>query len=253
MLTLPKSLGITRSTKSEQALVDKTRRWLEQDDRKSGVHASDLLDPRMAYFRTKYPAPIPDRLVNMFVVGKIAHAIVLSAVDGAPGLNPESDEGSVWSKELEIWYSPDKTLNGIPRELKTTRSPYEAIYPKDLALYCEQLMIYMAAQNSTVGQLWILYLNLRDEEGNTAPQWRAFTVRVSQEELDEYKKQLKTTRALLQLAKDTGTFSQLPLCREFKCGKKRCEYWEQCQPQGRYGKPDATWRREAKQLAKGEA
>lgn len=251
MLTLPKTLEITRSTKSEQALVDKSRKWLEQDGRKTGIHASDLLDPRMAYFRHKHPGPIPDRLVNMFIVGKIAHALVLSAVDGAKGLNPESDEGSVWSEELGIWYSPDKTLSGIPRELKTTRSPYEAKYPKDLAMYCEQLMIYMAAQNSTVGQLWILYLNLRDEEGNTAPQWRAFTVRVSQQELDVYKAYLLGTRQLLEGARKVGKHDALPLCREFKCGKKKCEYWDECKPVGRYDRPDATWRREAKLAEKG--
>jgi len=253
MLTLPKSIAITRSLKSEETLISKSRKWLTQEERKDGIHASDLLDPRMAFFRRKHPAPIPDRLVNMFIVGKIGHAIVLSAVDGAKGLNPESDEGSIWSEELKIWYSPDKTLGGIPRELKTTRSPDEAVYPKDLALYCEQLMIYMAAQNSTVGQLWILYLNLRDEEGNTAPQWRAFTIRVTQEELDEYKRQLKQTAATLEYASKKDDPTGLPLCREFKCGKKRCEYWEECQPEGRYGRPDATWRREAKQLAKGTA
>jgi hypothetical protein len=204
----------------------------------------------MAYYKAKHPSPLPDRLVNMFLVGKIGHAIVLSAVDGVPGISLASDGGSEWSEDLKIWYSPDKTLSGIPRELKTTRSPYEAKYPKDLALYCEQLLIYMAAQNSTVGQLWILYLNLRDEEGNTAPQWRAFTVRVSQEDLDLYKARLRQTRLGLEYAREKDDPVGLPLCREFKCGLKRCEYWEECKPDGRYGRPDATWRREAKQSEK---
>lgn len=241
MLKLPESLTIERSPKTEQALLDRSRKWLEQDERKPGVHASDLMDPRIAFFKRKHPAPISDRLVNMFLVGKIGHIIVLSAVDGADGLNMESDEGSSWSEDLEIWYSPDKTLNGIPRELKTTRSYFEPKTHTDLALYVEQLAIYMSARNTTTGQLWVLYLNLKDADGKTAPQWRAYTVKMNQEDLDGYKAQLKQTRKELVLAWETGDFQQLPLCRKFKCGKKNCEYWEECRPEGRYGVNERQW------------
>lgn len=241
MLALPESLNIERSMKSEAALLERGRKWLAQDERKEGLHASDLMDPRQAYFKHTDPRGIQDRLVNVFLVGKIGHVIVLSTVDQVKGLNVTSDEGSEWSDELGIWFSADKTLNGIPRELKTTRSFFEPKTHKDLELYCEQLMIYMVARNSLVGQLWVLYLNLKDKDGKTAPSWRAFTVTVTAEDLAKYKKQLIETRKKLELAIKTHEFEKLPLCRKFKCGAKNCEYWEACKPEGRYGVPEKKW------------
>ena len=151
MLKLPESLEITRSLKAEDALLALGKKWLQQDERKEGLHASDLMDPRQAFFKHTDPRPISDRLVNVFLVGKIGHVIVLSTVDKSKGLNLTSDEGSEWSDELGIWFSADKTLDGIPRELKTTRSYYEAKTVEELSLYCEQLGIYMVARNSEVG------------------------------------------------------------------------------------------------------
>lgn len=241
MLKLPESLEITRSKKSEDALLALGKKWLHQDERKEGLHASDLMDPRQAFFKHTDPRPIQDRLVNVFLVGKIGHVIVLSTVDKVKGLSVTSDEGSEWSEELGIWFSADKTLDGIPRELKTTRSYYEAKTVEELSLYCEQLGIYMVARNSTVGQLWVLYLNLKDSSGKTAPQWRAFTVRVSPEDLAEYKAQLIDTRKKLEKAINMYDHSDLPLCRTFKCGKANCEYWDDCQPPGRYGKAKGSW------------
>lgn len=241
MLELPDSLEIERSPKSEAALLARGKEWLAKDERKEGLHASDLMDPRLAYFRHTDPRPIAERLVNVFLVGKIGHVIVLSTVDGTAGLNLTSDEGSEWSDELGIWFSADKTLSGIPRELKTTRSFYDAKTHKDLALYTEQLMIYMVARNSTVGQLWILYLNLKDADGKTAPQWRAYTVTVSDADLAKYKRQLIKTRKQLSKAIEDKDPSGLPVCRKFKCGKANCEYWEQCRPDGRYGVPEKKW------------
>lgn len=244
MLKIPESVEISRSPKSEQVLLDRCRTWLEREERKAGLHASDLLDPRMAYFKRKYPVALPDRLVNMFIVGKFGHIIVLSAVDGVIGINLASDEGSEWSEDLGVWYSVDKTISGIPRELKTTRSFFEAKTHKDLSLYVEQLLIYMVARKSLVGQLWVLYLNLKDDEGKTAPQWRAFTVKVTKEDLEAYRIQLKQTAHSLNDALKTDDFKQLPLCRAFKCGKGNCDYWEQCKPEGRYGVPKTKWEKD---------
>lgn len=236
MLIVPETVSMTRSPKSEQALVDKCRTWLEREDRKEGLHASDLLDPRMAYYKRKFPVAMPDRLVNMFIVGKFGHIIVLSAVDGVKGINMESDEGSEWSEDLQIWFSADKTINGVPRELKTTRSFYEAKTHKDLELYMKQLGIYMVARKSLVGQLWVLYLNLKDEDGKTAPAWRVFTMKWTQAELDDYRDQIKATAASLNRALKTDDPSELPLCAQFKCGKGTCDFWEECKPEGRYPK-----------------
>lgn len=234
MLELPEDLEIERSETSEQVLIDRCRAWLEREERKPGLHASDLLDPRMAYYKRKYPVPLPDRLVNMFIVGKFGHIIILSAVDKVVGINMESDEGSVWSEDLGIWYSPDKTIDGIPRELKTTRSFFEAKTQKDLEIYSKQLMIYQVAKESTRGQLWILYMNLKDEDGKTAPSWRVFTQSTTEQGLEAYRQNIKRTVKVLNHAIDTDDPSELPLCAQYKCGAGNCDFWEQCRPEGRY-------------------
>jgi hypothetical protein len=243
MLIIPESTTVTRSEKSEQVLTDKCRTWLTQDERKEGLHASDLLDPRMAYFKRKFPQEMPDRLVNMFIVGKFAHAIVLSAVDGVEGISLASDGGSVWSEDLGIWYSPDKTINGIPRELKTTRSFFEAKTEKDLELYRKQLGIYMVAEKSTIGQMWVLYMNLK-EDGKSSPQWRVFTDTWTEEALEQYRQCIKATVKVLNEALATNDPSKLGLCAKFKCGKGNCDFWEQCQPVGRYGVPKSKWEKD---------
>ncbi len=236
MLVIPDTVQVTRSPKSEQTLTDRCRAWIEREERKPGLHASDLLDPRMAYYKRKFPQALPDRLVNMFIVGKFGHIIVLSAVDGVKGINMESDEGSEWSEDLGIWFSADKTIQGIPRELKTTRSYYEAKTHKDLELYMKQLGIYMVARNSLIGQLWVLYLNLKDDEGKTAPAWRVFTVKWTKEELEAYRAQIKATAYELNEALEKDDPSSLPLCSAFKCGQGTCGFWNECKPEGRYPK-----------------
>lgn len=243
MLILPDGLDVTRSEKKEAWLTNKCRAWLAKDERKSGLHASDLLDIRQAYFKRKYPEPLPDRLVTVFLLGKLAHAAVLSAVDEVPGIDFASDGGSIWSEELGVWYSPDKIIDGVPCELKTSRSFYEAKAVKDLANYAEQLMIYMAAMGSTVGEVWVLYMNLKDDTGATSPAWRVFPVKVTKEELDAYKRQLVEARRSLEQALETDEFQELPLCRTWKCGEKHCEYWKQCKPEGRYPlKTKTSWK-----------
>lgn len=243
MLTIPEALEIARSKASEQVLLDRCRAWLEREERKPGLHASDLLDPRMAYFKRKYPVPLSDRLVYIFLVGKLAHALVLSAVDGKNGFDFDSDEGSVWDEELGIWYSADKTINGIPRELKTTRSFYEAKTHKDLELYTKQLCIYMAALRSLLGQLWILYLNLQNDEKKTSPSMRVFTVQWTEQDIENYRADIKRTVKMLNYALEADDPSELPNCAQFKCGPGNCEFWDKCKPEGRYPlKTKASWK-----------
>ena len=111
-------------------------------------------------------------------------------------------------------------------------------------MYIEQLMIYMVAEKSTLGQIWVLYMNLKDDEGKTSPCWRVFTVKVTEAELEEYRQQLKETANSLREAIAHEDPRGLKNCRAFKCGKANCDFWDDCRPEGRYGIPKTKWEKE---------
>lgn len=233
-ISLPDSLAVRRSPKTEARLADKAREWLLRDERTPGIHATDVLDERLAYWQRVDPQPVSDRLVNVFLVGKILHSFVIDAVVGGDGT--ATDAGSSTSAELGIEYSPDLLINGVVREVKTTRSFYEPKDPKaDLGLYLEQLAVYLAATNTLVGQLWVLYLNLRGDDGKTSPAFRCFTVELDQVGLDAIKAQVQARVASITSAVESGDHTSLPVCREFKCGRRNCEWWDKCRPESRYG------------------
>lgn len=231
-LSLPASLDIVRDKNQERVLTTKSRQWLMKRDRAPGVHASDLLDPRQAYWKTVDPKPIADRDVPVFVIGHVLHAILEHAVEERE-LTLQSDTGQRESESLGIVYSPD-LLREEPIEIKTSRSFYEPQSLDDVAMYCEQLLIYMAAEQVTTGHLWVLYLNLRDSMNRTAPAFRTYTITVSQQDLDAYAKRCRDIRDQLQQAIDQKDPSPLPLCREWKCSERMCAWWAACQPPGRY-------------------
>lgn len=242
-LVLPDDLEIVRDTKQERELVVQSRAWLEREPRSPGVHASDLLDPRQAYWRAVSPKPISDRVVPTFLIGKVLHAILLSVVD-QKDLDMTSDEGSRESESLGIVYSPD-LLRGEPIEIKTSRSFFEPKSLKDIAMYCEQLLIYMAATNNTRGHLWVLYLNLKDDQNRTAPEFRVYTIEVPKQALDHYARTCRTISDEIKLAIEKRQPTSLPLCRDWKCTERMCEWWHECQPEGRYekGQQNGTKRR----------
>lgn len=242
MLQLPASLNIRRAHDSEDRLIDYTKKWLEKEERDPRIHVSDLLDPRMGYWNRAKPKDLSDRLATIFMVGKVLHAFVLSAVDGETGTNWATDIGSQYSKELDLVWSADKIIKNIPRELKTSRSYYEPKEKKDLALYCEQLLCYMIVKKKTKGQLWILFLNTKNADGKTAPCFRCYTITISKEDLLRYQNQMVNVRSALQVALKKKTPDVLPLCRRFKCGADNCEHWYDCKPKGRYGINPKQWR-----------
>lgn len=239
MIPLPESLTVARNKSSERMLLDKAKDYVTKDERTTGIHASDLLDTRQAFWRHVDPQPLTDRLTVTFLVGRVLHAFVLGAVDNPGDVDINStDDGSSHSDILGISYSPDKVLDGVVRELKTSRSFYEPKDVKDLDIYLEQLLVYMAATQTTASQLWVLYLNLRNEEGKTSPDFRSFDVSISQDDLDKITQYLKESREQLEAAIAADDWRRLDLCREWKCGAGNCEWYGKCKPEGRYGTQD---------------
>lgn len=234
VLIVPDCINIRRNYGAEESLLDHSRKWIEKEYRDPRVHVSDLLDPRMAYWGRVKPRKLSDRLITTFLIGKVLHAIVICAVDGKP-LDMASDEGSVYSKELDIVYSIDKIVKNEAAELKTTRSFYEPKKHKDVALYCEQLLCYMVARNQRRGHLWLKMLNLKDPKtGRTAPAYRCYTITISEAGLKQYREQMLDAKTAIQQALKKNDPSDLPLCRSFKCSADDCDWWDDCKPPGRW-------------------
>jgi hypothetical protein len=239
MIPVPASLTVARSKKAEATLLLKCRTWLEKQERAEGIHASDLaLSPRISYWKRLLPTPLPDRLVTIFMVGRILHTLVLYAYDMRP-LTPDldSDEGSLKADHLGgLLYSPDKIIKGNIVELKTTRKPTAPDNTSDLEIYFPQILIYMAAEKKTTAWLWVLYLSLRDPvTKRTNPEFRAYKFEISAEELVMLQANVLAATKLFKKAVKTKNHRLLPLCPEWMCGAKNCEYFEKhCQPEGRY-------------------
>jgi len=245
-LPLPKGLLIERDLDDEKELLAKARAFLEKgQDKRLGIHASDLMDPRMAAWKKLTGAGIPDRLINMFVVGMVAHAVIEVIFDGSTDyVSHGMDDGTQHYKELQ--YSPDILEHkGGPNEIKTTRSyylPKAAYLPDDdtFHMYIEQLMTYMAAEDKTVGRLTALYLNSKGEDGRTVPNFYVWKIQTTPEALVAYRAMLEIKMKQLTKAIEDKNPNSLPLCRAWKC--KDCEFFaNQCKPEGRYGVEPKLW------------
>lgn len=240
MLELPK-LDVERDLDAEKAMVAKTIKWLkgESTKRDPRIHASDLLDPRKAYWNRQNTEEMDDRMAGNFMTGKVLHAFFNTLMKGEVGLSiEETDDGGNWDKDLGITYSPDFFKNGIPYELKTSRATKEQTI-RDLSSYLEQLCIYMAGKRSLTGRLLVYRINAEDKKKGygTYPQYRAYEITWTKKALESYRAQLKSTRMLLEKAlktKKKKDIQMLPLCREWKCGKKNCGHFDLCKPEGRY-------------------
>lgn len=249
MLQLPK-LSIERDEDAEDMFVEKTKAWLKKGsaERDPRIHASDLLDPRKAYWNRQHEEKLDDCMAGNFMVGKVLHAFFSTTMNGGQGLSlDETDVGGTWDESLGISFSNDwekkcKTKdspNGIPYELKTSRALNEQT-KKDLSSYLEQLCIYMAAKFSLIGRLVVLRLMAKNTKKGwgTYPQYRAYEIRWTKKDLNAYREQIKKTVKLLSKAlktKKKKDIQMLPLCREWKCGKSNCGHFELCKPEGRYG------------------
>ena len=235
MIELPPSIQVDRDEDAEAELMERARTFIETGggDR-AGIHASDLLMPRKGYWRKIDPQPLSDREVGLFLVGKVLHAFVLSELDPGHVDIRNTDEGSRYSETLGLWYSPDRLRGNIPVEFKTNRGMYPAKSIGDLETYLNQVLIYMAANDSLEGKIVVMYTNAKDESGKTSPQFRVFAVTITPDELVAIKLAVRKVRDELADAVQTRRFDNLPLCPAWLCHPEQCVWWTKCKPVGRY-------------------
>jgi hypothetical protein len=127
-------------------------------------------------------------------------------------------------------------FNGKVREIKTSRSFYEPSEPKDLAMYCEQVLIYLAGTGQTEGDIWCLYMNIPG-----GPAFRVYKLKISKADLAKVQVEIALITKTFKKAQKEKKPEILPLCRPFRCHPKECAYFEKCKPQGRYGVPRTHW------------
>ena len=244
MLSLPK-LDIQRSEPREVEIFLKMREWLERgnESRAEGIHASDLLDVRLAYFNKLFPQPLSEKLTYFFAIGKVLHALLLQAWDTA---HDEFATDGGTSEVEQILYSPDwRRDDGCPIELKSNRAMREPAQDKlqeEISSYIEQLVTYAVLDGKRQGELWILYLNMLDKSNRTFPTIRCYTITLTEQHYHMIRKEVLACRDKLVWALEHQDPSDLQICRRWKCGKDTCAHWNVCRPPGRFGLLKRDWK-----------
>lgn len=231
MLDLFSHLTILRNEAKEGETLERMRGWLGTHERDARIHASDILAPRKAYWKSKIPKPISDHAVPIFVIGKVLHIFLIGAYHGdtVEKIDWASDSGESWSEALQIVYSPDlRGAEGQPIEIKTSRSVFPPKTYKDIELYLLQLLIYMVAENKLNGELQVLYLNSKNKEGKTAPTVHCYDVSITAEDAAAYTQWIITRRKGIEMAKEKDDPLYAYPCEKWQCWS--CEWEKECRP-----------------------
>lgn len=240
-------MKIHRNEKLEQQINERSREFLEKQDRAPGIHVSSLLTPRKYYFQQIDPLPLTDRDIGFFIAGRAHHEVVLAIMhkQDKVGDAPEA-QSKVWK---EISYTPDYSL-GFLAEIKSTRKQSEPNWNDMDALireykhYLNQLKMYMAVEDKEKAALIVFYISLRHDDANktTFPTIRTYTVTLSPTEREEIRKEMVRGKNLINKALKLKDHSILPLCPIWMCAKggfrgpaiKDCPRYDVCRPEGRY-------------------
>lgn len=226
--------------KAKKILEDLRTELLSES--REGVHASDLLYPRKAYWRKVQPLPPTDDEVCTWLAGRAHHYFLVKAVAHVD----DSQEASLYSEDLEIQFSPD--LLSLEGEFKTSRRwavPKNEAEATVLAgYYKDQCLTYAVALKIQHFTLYVLFLSVKNKQtGSNTAAFKVYDLTFTEEEVAAKREELIQTRKLLLDAVAAKDCSQLPLCPEKFCyrlrgrGKNRkpeglCPYFSQCKPLG---------------------
>jgi len=180
------------------------------DKKRQGIHASDLIYPKKAYWQRISPLPPTREEVMYWLSGQSHERIFLHISDLKHG-GARQWEG--------IWFSPDIMFD-FPVELKTTRRGYvvkEGEEAEKYKHYLKQLSYYCAMTNSTKGWLVVWYLTMITNNQNTAPDLFAYEVNYTEKELENIRQDLLCLKNNLITAIDKRNPDSLPDCDAFLC------------------------------------
>lgn len=226
-LKLPTKVKLTRSLSRERAIVAKLRANVEAFERKieDPIHVSDLLEPRKGYWQRVLPKPFSDSAIMYFSMGYMGHEFLLGKKDS--GSRTEGD--LTWSPDGPT----DDMLIPVPDtivvEVKITTKRTVATTKSELHKFLLQTVAYMAKEGKNKAEIWVWYLGA---PGN--PKIVVFNVELPDKSLDTYSKRLQKGTKELRMALTKKDHTLLPLCTKDFCYRSKCEWYDDCKPEGRW-------------------
>jgi hypothetical protein len=208
-------LIIKRNEKIEEFLLQEIQKTLAGV--REGIHMSDLLSLKKAYWQKTKPLPPLKREVIYWLSGQ-AHETVFLHVS-----NLKHCEAKEWNG---IWYTPDAEFNIFQRknlltEMKTSRRGFmvkEGEEAEKYSHYLKQIRYYCTAENKLEAGLFVWYLVMMDESRrNTDPDFFFYTVDFTPEELEATKKEILINDKYLRYALEHKDPSALPDCEQWMC------------------------------------
>jgi hypothetical protein len=182
------------------------------NNERMGIHLSDLLVPRRAYYQKLFPKPATPDEILYWLSGSAIETGLGRALGVSHGATAEY-EG--------VFYSPDFFLEHLT-ELKSRRR-YLAEEGKEEAEYehyLNQLKGYLAFTKKNVGNLVIISLAEKVDNWKTKPVLAGYRVEYTDEELDGIRYELLAVKEKLQIALENKDPKDLPLCPRWMCYKK---------------------------------
>jgi len=204
-------MELIRDESIEKWLFSEMRQEIGKEARE-GIHLTDLLTPKKAYWQKIQPEYASDDELLYFLTGR-GHESAMLAVSGYQHGDVKERDG--------ITYTPDIFFN-FPVEVKTRR----AFLAKDgeetekYAWYIKQLSGYMSLEDIQQGWLIVWCLSEKQDDGwSTKPAVRVYRLTMTQEELNEKKVELRAILALLRASLELKDPSKLPDCPEWMCAR----------------------------------
>lgn len=183
------------------------------DGSRDGIHASDLLSPRKAYWQKVSPLP-PTMKEIMYFLSGLAIEKGLSDLLGI-----DHTDSKVWNG---ISYTPDFFIDGIT-ELKSRRAyiPEEGKEESVYGHYISQIVKYVAYEGKDKGNLVVFSLNEKVDDGKkTEPQLVTYRLEFTDDELNEARESSIRMKELLIEAIETHDHTILPQCPTWMCGRQ---------------------------------
>jgi hypothetical protein len=179
------------------------------------ISVTDLLNPKQAYFRRKYPEIVPPlEKQQLMWAGTGFHKTFGSAVSSEEYLEQFVEAEGIVGK-IDIYEK-------IPVEVKTTSTPVDT---KDLLqsrpTYVEQLGMYCAMVKAHEGEI-IIYHRSGEESPSTSP---LVVYHVAFPDLKAIRKEMGRRRDLLVQALIDNDPSNLSVCPWFN---RQCDYSQVC-------------------------
>jgi hypothetical protein len=201
---------IVRDSSIEKFVLDSIRTLWGKTPR-TGIHLSDLISPRRAYWERVKPLPATDKEIQYWLIGR-GHEEALHEASGFRHGVEQEVEGIVFTPDF---------FHNFPDESKTRRGylakPGEETIKYDY--YLKQLRGYCALTGSSQGWLRVWSLMEKQDDFSTAPEFAAYRVEFTIGELTKELQNLIVTRASLVEALRQGNHKLLSQCPEWMCGK----------------------------------